>query len=484
MPDYEAVIGLETHIQLNTASKIFCSCKADSWFDPPNTNICPVCCGLPGVLPVLNKAVVEKAVLLAQAMQSDIRPLSYFDRKNYFYPDLPKGYQISQFDQSLGKGGALDLPIPASLDPQGKGYVRHVSIWKLHIEEDAGKTKNEHGRRFIDFNRCGVPLIEMVTGPDLRTADEAAQYLVRLRQLLRWLGISEADMEKGHLRCDANVSIRPAGATHLNPKTEIKNVNSIDAVREAIVKEVDRQIRETEAGRRIEAWTLEWDEDKGVLRKMRSKETEADYRYFKEPDLLAIRLDEDWKQAILADFPELPLARRQRFIKDYNLPEYDADILTSERNLSDYFEAAVKAYAGDPKKVSNWLMNDVLRMINDSGTTAEKLQLKPAYLAEIIRLVDSGKINSSTGKSLLEKIEKTGKTPAAIVEEEGLAQVSDDAAIRAVCQEVLQENPKEVEAYKTGKLTLIGWFVGQVMRKMRGKADAALAKTILESLLK
>ena len=484
MPDYEAVIGLETHIQLNTASKIFCSCKADSWFDPPNTNICPVCCGLPGVLPVLNKAVVEKAVLLAQAMQSDIRPLSYFDRKNYFYPDLPKGYQISQFDQSLGKGGALDLPIPASLDPQGKGYVRHVSIWKLHIEEDAGKTKNEHGRRFIDFNRCGVPLIEMVTGPDLRTADEAAQYLVRLRQLLRWLGISEADMEKGHLRCDANVSIRPAGATHLNPKTEIKNVNSIDAVREAIVKEVDRQIRETEAGRRIEAWTLEWDEDKGVLRKMRSKETEADYRYFKEPDLLAIRLEEDWKQAILADFPELPLARRQRFIKDYNLPEYDADILTSERNLSDYFEAAVKAYAGDPKKVSNWLMNDVLRMINDSGTTAEKLQLKPAYLAEIIRLVDSGKINSSTGKSLLEKIEKTGKTPAAIVEEEGLAQVSDDAAIRAVCQEVLQENPKEVEAYKTGKLTLIGWFVGQVMRKMRGKADAALAKTILESLLK
>ncbi|HEX7567664.1 MAG TPA: Asp-tRNA(Asn)/Glu-tRNA(Gln) amidotransferase GatCAB subunit B, partial [Anaerolineaceae bacterium] len=231
MPDYEAVIGLETHIQLNTVTKIFCSCKADSWFDPPNTNICPVCCGLPGVLPVLNKAVVEKAVLLANAVQSEIRPLSYFDRKNYFYPDLPKGFQISQFDLSLGKGGFLDLPIPASLDPQGKGYVRHVSIWKLHIEEDAGKTKNEHGMRLIDFNRCGVPLVEMVTGPDLRTADEVAQYLTRLRQLLRWLGISEADMEKGNLRCDANVSIRPCGATILNPKTEIKNVNSIDAVR-------------------------------------------------------------------------------------------------------------------------------------------------------------------------------------------------------------------------------------------------------------
>ncbi len=484
MPDFEAVIGLETHIQLNTNTKIFCSCKADSWFDPPNTNICPVCSGLPGVLPVLNKAVVEKAVVLAQAMQSEIRSLSYFDRKNYFYPDLPKGFQISQFDQSLARGGFLDLPIPAAIDPQGKGYVRRVSIWKLHIEEDAGKTKNVRGERYIDFNRCGVPLVEMVTGPDLRTADEAAQYLIRLRQLLRWLGISEADMEKGHLRCDANVSIRRQGETQLNPKTEIKNVNSIDAVRAAIIKEVDRQVRETLAGRRIESWTLEWDEDAGVLRKMRSKETEADYRYFKEPDLLPIRLDDAWKQAILARFPELPLVRRQRFMSAYGLPEYDADILTGERNLSDYFEAAVKAYAGDPKKVSNWLMNDVLRMLNESGVSAEKLQLKPAYLAEIIKLVDAGTINSSTGKSLLEKVEKTGKAPSAIVAEDGLAKVSDDAAIRTVCQEVLAESPKEVESYKAGKVTLMGWFVGQVMRKMRGKADATLARTILEELLK
>ncbi len=484
MPDYEAVIGLETHIQLNTATKIFCSCKADSWFDPPNTNICPVCCGLPGVLPVLNKAVVEKAVILAYAMHSDIRPVSYFDRKNYFYPDLPKGFQISQFDLSIGKGGWLDLPIPANLDPQGAGYVRHVSIWKLHVEEDAGKTKNEHGKRLIDFNRCGVPLVEMVTGPDLRTADEAAQYLTRLRQLLRWLGISEADMEKGHLRCDANVSIRLRGETILNPKTEIKNVNSIDAVRDAIEKEVQRQVRETEAGRRIESWTLEWDEDAGVLRKMRSKETEADYRYFKEPDLLPIRLDEEWKKAILADFPELPLSRKQRFVEQYGLPEYDADILTSDRDLSDYFETAVRAYNGDAKKVSNWLMNDVLRMINDGHTSAEKLRLTPIYLAEIIRLVESGKVNTNTGKSLLEKVERTGTAPTAIVEQEGLGRVSDDAAIRAVCQEVLAESPKEVESYKAGKVTLMGWFVGQVMKKMRGKADASLARTILEELLK
>ncbi|HVN52951.1 MAG TPA: Asp-tRNA(Asn)/Glu-tRNA(Gln) amidotransferase subunit GatB [Anaerolineaceae bacterium] len=476
MTDYEAVIGLETHIQLNTTTKIFCSCKADSWFDPPNTNICPVCTGLPGVLPVLNRAVVEKAVLLATAMHSEVRDLSFFDRKNYFYPDLPKGYQISQYDQSLGKGGFLDLPMP-------QGYTRRVSIIKLHIEEDAGKTRNDHGQRLIDFNRCGVPLIEMVTGPDLRTADEAAQYLIRLRQLLRWLGISEADMEKAHLRCDANVSIRPRGADYLNPKTEIKNVNSIDAVREAIQKEIERQIREVEAGRRIEAWTLEWDEDRGVLRKMRSKETEADYRYFREPDLLPIRLNAAWKESILAGFPELPLERKERFIRQYGLPEYDADILTGERQLSDYFEAAVQAYQGDPKRISNWMMNDVLRMLNDLGITAGQLKVTPATLAEIVRLVDAGTINANTGKDLLGKVQASGRAPAEIVQAEGLAKVSDDSAIRTVVQEVLAENPKEVESYRGGKVTLMGWFVGQVMKQMRGKADPGLARKILEELL-
>ena len=476
MSEHEVVIGLETHIQLNTTTKIFCSCKADSWYDPPNTNICPVCTGLPGVLPVLNRAVVEKAVLLAQAMHSEIRPLSFFDRKNYFYPDLPKGYQISQYDRSLAFGGYFDLPMP-------QGATRRISIHKLHMEEDAGKTKNENGRRLIDFNRCGVPLIEMVTGPDLRSADEAAQYLIRLRQLLRWLGVSEADMEKAHLRCDANVSIRPAGADYLNPKTEIKNVNSIDAVRNAIQTEVARQIREVEAGRRIEAWTLEWDEDSATLRKMRSKETEADYRYFREPDLLPVRLDEAWKANILAEFPELPLARRARFIEDYGLPEYDAEILTAERNLSDYFEAATRAYGGDPKRVSNWLMNEVLRMINDQGLDPRQMKLTPEHLAEIIRLVDGGTINISTGKALLTRVEESGTPPGKIVEAEGLGKVSDDAAIRAVCAEVLAENPKEVDSYRGGKTTLIGWFVGQVMRKMRGKSDPNIARAILEELL-
>ncbi len=482
MSEYETVIGLETHIQLNTTTKIFCPCKADSWNDGPNTNICPVCTGLPGVLPVLNQEVVEKAVILAQAMHADIQRVSYFDRKNYFYPDLPKGYQISQYDMPLARGGFLEVPMPAAHEMPA--YTRRVSIHKLHIEEDAGKTKNEDGRRLIDFNRCGVPLVEMVTGPDLRSADEAAQYLIRLRQLLRWLGISEADMEKAHLRCDANVSIRPRGATYLNPKTEIKNVNSIVAVREAILTEVERQVREVEAGRSIQAWTLEWDEDAGVLRKMRSKETEADYRYFREPDLLPIRLDDAWLQEIFAAMPELPLERRERFSEQYGLPEYDADILTGERSLSDYFETAVVAYGGDPKRVSNWLMNDVLRMINESGIPAGNLKLTPGYLAEVIKLVDAGTINTNTGKALLDKVEQTGSAPGDIVQAEGLAKVSDTGAIQAVCAEVLAENPDQVTAYKNGKVTLIGWFVGQVMRKSRGKADPQVVKSVLEELLK
>ena len=476
MPDYELIIGLETHIQLKTTTKIFCSCKADSWFDPPNTNICPVCCGLPGVLPVLNQAAVEKGVLLAQAMHAEIPPVSFFDRKNYFYPDLPKGFQISQFDRPLGKGGFLDVPMP-------QGYTRRVTIHNLHLEEDAGKTRNEHGQRLVDFNRCGVPLIEMVTNPDMRSADEAAQYMLRLRQLLRWFGVSEADMEKGHLRCDANVSIRPVGADYLNPRSEIKNINSIESVRDAIQKEYERQVRQVEAGNRIETWTLEWEEESGTLRKMRSKETEADYRYFREPDLLPIHLDDAWREAILKDFPERPLERRERFIRQYGLPEYDADILTSERTLSDYYETAVQAYGGDPKRVSNWLMNDVLRMLNESGKSANQLKLSPAFLAEIIRMVDAGTINVSTGKALLGKVEENAKSPAEIVAVEGLARISDDAAIRTACQEVLAEAPKEVESYKAGKVTLIGWFVGQVMKKMRGKADPALARSILEELL-
>jgi aspartyl-tRNA(Asn)/glutamyl-tRNA(Gln) amidotransferase subunit B len=478
MPQYEVVIGLETHIQLNTASKIFCSCKADSWDDAPNSNICPVCTGLPGVLPVLNKAAVEKATLLAAAMGADLQPVSYFDRKNYFYPDLPKGYQISQYDQPLARGGYLDLPT-------GDGHSRRVNIHKLHLEEDAGKTVNrDDGSRLIDFNRCGVPLVEMVTGPDLRSADEAAQYLIRLRQLLRWLGVSEADMEKGHLRADANVSIREVGSDKLNTKTEIKNVNSIDSLRTAVLAEIDRQTRVVERGEKVEPWTLGWDENSGSLRKMRSKETEADYRYFREPDLLPIYLDDAWRSQVLASLPELPLARRTRFIEQYGLPEYDADILSGERALSDYFESAARAYAGDAKRVSNWVMNDVLAMLNEGGLMANDLKLTPNYLADILKLMDSGKVNTPTGKSLLQKVQATGKSPAEIVESEGLGQVSDEGALRKMAEEIIAANPEQTASFRAGKETLMGWFVGQLMARTKGKADPKVAQAILRDLLK
>jgi len=478
MPEYEAVIGLETHIQLNTASKIFCACKADSWDDAPNSNICPVCTGLPGVLPVLNQAAVDKAALLAAAMGAELQSVSYFDRKNYFYPDLPKGYQISQYDQPLARGGHLDLPM-------GNGQTRRVRIHKLHLEEDAGKTVNRaDGQRLIDFNRCGVPLVEMVTGPDLRSADEAAQYLIRLRQLLRWLGVSEADMEKGHLRADANVSLREVGSDQLNTKTEIKNVNSIDSLRTAIAAEIERQTKSLERGEVIQPWTLGWDEDKGTLRKMRSKETEADYRYFREPDLLPIMLDEAWRQKIHSSLPELPLARRVRFIEQYSLPEYDADILSGERSLSDYYEAAVASYGGDPKRVSNWLMNDVLSMLNEAGLSANQLKLLPEHLAEILKLMDAGTVNTPTGKALLQKVQESGNSPKEIVEMEGLAQVSDESALRAMVGEIVAGNPEQVASYRAGKEALMGWFVGQLMARTKGKAEPQAAQRILQELLK
>jgi len=477
MTGYEVVIGLETHIQLNTTTKIFCGCKADSWEDPPNTNICPVCSGLPGVLPVLNEAVVQKGALLAAAMHAEIRLTSYFDRKNYFYPDLPKGYQITQYDMSIGKGGFMELPMP-------DGTERRIHITKLHLEEDAGKTRYEHGKRYVDFNRCGVPLVEMVTEPDLRSADEAAQYLIRLRQLLRWLGVSEANMEKGHLRCDANVSIRPVGSEVLNTKTEIKNVNSIEAVRTAVKKEIKRQIKVVESGGSVKAWTLDWDDKHNRLNKLRSKETEADYRYFREPDLLPLKQDEAWRDEVLASLPELPLERRARFMEDMELPLYDADILTGDRALSEYFEVAVEAYGGDAKEVSNWIMNDILRMLNDLSLSADQLKLSPAYLVEAIKMVDAGTINSSTGKSLLSKVQLTSKAPAEIVKEEGLAQVSDDAALKGVIDKLLTENPEQVASFRGGKEGLFGWFMGQVMRETRGKADPKLTRKLLAKALK
>ncbi|HOF28340.1 MAG TPA: Asp-tRNA(Asn)/Glu-tRNA(Gln) amidotransferase subunit GatB [Anaerolineaceae bacterium] len=477
MKDYEVIIGLETHIQLNTQTKIFCSCKADSWGAAPNTNICPVCSGMPGVLPVLNSEAVHKGSLLAVAMHAEINPVSHFDRKNYFYPDLPKGYQITQFDEPIGKGGYLDLQMP-------DGGTRRVHIHKLHLEEDAGKTKLDHGLRLVDFNRCGVPLVEMVTEPDLRSGEEAAQYLSQLRQLLRWIGVSEADMERGHLRCDANVSIRERGSQVLNTKTEIKNVNSIDAVRQAINEESKRQIELVESGGKVVSYTLDWDADTGKLSMMRSKETEADYRYFREPDLLPVVLSQEEIARVKAELPELPLERKARFESEYELSAYDAEILTSDRGLSEYFESAASSFGGEAKTVSNWMMNDLSRLMNGLGKTASELVLTPASLAQIIRMVEEGKINAATGKSLLSKVEESGRAPAEIVEAEGLAVIADSDALRAQIEGVLAGATAEVESFRAGKESLLGWFVGQVMRATGGKADPKRTREILLELLK
>ncbi len=477
MADYEAIIGLETHIQLNTKSKIFCACKADSWFDPPNTNICPVCTGLPGVLPTLNRGAVERAVTLALAMRAEaVQLTSYFARKNYFYPDLPKGFQISQYDEPLARAGHMTLPLES-------GEMLPVRIAKLHLEEDAGKTIREQGRRLIDFNRCGVPLVEMVTEPDLRSADQAAEFLIRLRQLLRWLEISEANMEKGQLRCDANVSIRPASSDELQVKSEIKNVNSIEAVREAIQTEIERQIAIVEGGGQVRAWTLDWDEDTGSLRKMRSKETEADYRYFREPDLLPILLEETRLQELEEAIPELPLERRRRFIAEFGLPAYDAEILTEERSLSEYFEETVRQDGLEPKTVSNWLMNDVLRLLRERDITAAELSTRPRSLAELIQLVEAGTVNSNTARDILEKMEATGEAAEEIVEREGLAQVSDEGELEGIARSIVEANPEQVQTYRGGKEGLLGWFVGQVMKETQGKANPQMARELLRDLL-
>jgi aspartyl-tRNA(Asn)/glutamyl-tRNA(Gln) amidotransferase subunit B len=323
----------------------------------------------------------------------------------------------------------------------------------------------------------------MVTGPDLRSEDEAAQYLIRLRQLVRWLGISEGDMERGHIRCDANVSVRLQGQEHLNPKTEIKNLNSIEAVRAAVRAEVKRQIATIKGGGVIATWTLNWDEDSQTLHKMREKETEADYRYFREPDLLPIHLDKRWKEEILAGFPELPLERRKRFIEEYGLPEYDAEILTEERTLADYFEDAAQAYSGDPKTVSNWVMNEVLRLIRDRSTSAGGLTVGPRDLAEILGLLDSETITGSTAKELLEKVETSGRPPGEIVEAEGLAQLADEGALRDMAEQIIADHPEQVATYKGGKVTILGWFVGQIMARTKGKANPQLARSIFEELL-
>lgn len=475
---YEAVIGLEVHVQLSTVTKVFCACRA-SFGDPPNANVCPVCLGLPGALPVLNRGAVEKAIRAALALHCTVNETSRFARKNYFYPDLPKGYQISMYDLPLATGGWLEI--------EHDGAAKRIGITRLHMEDDAAKALHEgfpdsHEKTYIDFNRCGVPLIEIVSEPDMRAPAEAHAYLTALKQTLEYTGVSDCDMEKGSLRCDANVSVRPLGAKEFGTKAEVKNLNSFRYVQRALEHEIERHIAVIESGGRIAQETRLWNVAEGRTQPMRSKEFAHDYRYFPEPDLLPLRVSEAWKAEILAAMPELPEAKRRRFLRDYGISEYDAGVLAATRALADYFEATVKA--GAPGKSSaNWIQTELLRRLNDTDRGITDSPVVPAALAELISLIDSGKITGASAKKVFAQMFDTGRAAPEIVKAEGLAQVSDTAEIERVCRNVIAANPDNVAKFRSGYEGVFKFFVGQVMKATRGQANPQLVNEILRRLL-
>ncbi|ACI20681.1 MULTISPECIES: Asp-tRNA(Asn)/Glu-tRNA(Gln) amidotransferase subunit GatB [Thermodesulfovibrio] len=472
---YEAVIGLEVHAQLLTESKIFCGCSTQFGAEP-NTQVCPVCLGMPGVLPVLNKKAVEYTVKTGLAMNCKIAPYSRFARKNYFYPDLPKGYQISQYELPLCEDGYLEIML--------NGTKRKIRIKRIHLEEDAGKNIHDpSGYSFVDFNRTGVPLMEIVSEPDIRSPKEAALYMKKLRAILRYLGVCDGNLEQGSLRCDANVSVRPVGSTEFGVKTEIKNINSFRFVEKALEYEIKRQIKLIENGEKIIQETRLWDSQTGTTQSMRSKEEAHDYRYFPEPDLVPVVVSEDWIEKIKKDMPELPDQKIERFIKEYGLPQYDSEILTEEKALSEWFEEAVKL-GGKPKEVANWIMVELLRLLNEEGKDINECSLKPIQLVELIELINKGTINRNTAKEVFEEMYKTGKTAEAIVREKGLTQISDDSVIIEAIKEVMNKNPKEVERFRNGEEKLIGFFVGQVMKITKGKANPKLVNELIFKILK
>ncbi len=473
--EFEAVIGLEVHAQLKTRTKIFCGCST-AFGAPPNTHTCPVCLGMPGVLPVLNKKVVAYAMRMALATGCTIAPESRFARKNYFYPDLPKGYQISQYELPLAAGGHVDI----ALD----GRTRRIGITRIHLEEDAGKLTHDPDRPFsrVDLNRAGVPLIEIVSEPDLRTPAEAGAYLRQLRAILRYLDICDGNMEEGSFRCDANVSIRPAGAAALGTRTELKNLNSFKHVEKAIAYEIARQKEQVAEGGRVVQETRLWDPDKNLTTAMRGKEEAHDYRYFPDPDLLPLSIDAGWIAEVREALPELPAARKARFEAQYGLPAYDAELLTAARELADYFEACLAGFP-QPKPVSNWIMGSLLGRLNAEGKSIADSPVSPAHLGELLRLVDAGVISGKIAKNVFDQMAETGRGPAAIVEEKGLTQVSDAGALEAAVAAVLAGNPAEVAAYRGGKTQLLGFFVGQVMRATRGKAHPGMVNELLRQKL-
>ena len=477
---YESVIGLEVHAQLLTESKIFCGCST-RFGAAPNQHTCPVCLGLPGVLPVLNKKVVDFALRAALATHCAVAPTSRWARKNYFYPDLPKGYQISMYELPIAEHGYLEVT--------DQGQAKKVRLTRIHMEEDAGKSIHdaEAGASLVDLNRTGVPLLEIVSEPDIRSAVEAGHYLRSLRVLLQYIEVCDGNMEEGSLRCDANVSIRPQGSAEFGTRTEIKNLNSFRAVEKAIEHEIQRQTEVVEAGGRVVQETRLWDADREVTRPMRSKEFAHDYRYFPDPDLLPLVVDQTWVENIRAALPELPAMRRARFMHDYGLPAYDAEVLTARKDVADYFEASVRACPVAPKVVSNWVMDSVLRFVKekklDAALKIETWPCPPEHLGRLIGLIQDGTISTTIAKTVYEEMRQADQPPEEIIETKGLRQVSDTDTLQAAIAEVLAANPDKVEAYRGGKEKLIGFFVGQVMRATQGKANPQMVNTLLRQKL-
>ena len=473
--DYEVVIGLEVHAQLLTQSKIFCGCPT-RFGAPPNTQVCPICLGMPGVLPVLNQKVVEFGLKLALATHCQIAPYSRFARKNYFYPDLPKGYQISQYELPLAEHGYVDIEVD--------GAQKRIGLTRIHMEEDAGKLIHDEQLpvSYVDLNRTGVPLLEIVSEPDLRTPEEAAAYLKVLRNILLYLEICDGNMEEGSLRCDANISLRPVGSTSLGVKTELKNMNSFRNVQRALEYEIRRQRSLLEAGEDIIQETRLWDANRGKTYSMRGKEEAHDYRYFPEPDLLPLVIAPEWIEAVRATLPELPDAKKARFMRQYDLPDYDAGVLTAEKALADYFEDCVRTFP-QAKKVSNWIMSELMRELKKDDQGIETCRVTPRALGRLLALVEEGTISGKIAKSVFMDMIATGQDPDAIVRAKGLSQISDTSSLEALAREILAANPKEVADYKAGKTKVMGFFVGEIMKKTKGQANPKLVNQLLGRLL-